>query len=130
MKTLLAAALVLLFALVGCGKVVPPQLPEKPAAGVATPEPARTPKPAHDVSAKPTSSPSAGEYPEGRELFALAETEEAARAIAEEYGIELVEYRYGIAVFHTQEDPYAVVRRGAENGWTPLEVNTFKKPAG
>ena len=62
-------------------------------------------------------------YAEGRELMCEAETEERAQEIAELYGIELVEYREGLAAFHTEEDPGSVKKRGMENGWPTLEIN-------
>ena len=60
---------------------------------------------------------------EGKELLALVETEEEALRIAELYGIELVSFQYGVAAYHTEEDPVAVIRRGQENGWPALEIN-------
>ena len=110
-KIAAAVTLLLLFALAGCGKS-------------AAIRPANTPVPS---GAEP--SVTAPEYEGGRELFTLAKTREEAQAIADQYGIELVEFGDGVAVFHTQEDPYAVVQRGAENGWTPIEVNSIKQPA-
>jgi len=80
-------------------------------------------------SAKPTAAPTATLAPaenqitEGKELVALAETEEEAKAIAEQYGIELVEFSYGVATFHTEEDPRDVIARGEENGWPTLSLN-------
>ncbi len=62
-------------------------------------------------------------YAEGKELLALAETEEESKQLADLYGIELVEFGSGLAVFHTEENPADVVRRGEENGWPALEVN-------
>ena len=64
-----------------------------------------------------------GDYAKGKELFTLTETEEEARRIAELYGIELVSFEYGVAAFHTEEDPAEVVERGRENGWPPIEIN-------
>lgn len=66
-------------------------------------------------------------YAEGKELFSLAETEEEARAIAELYGIELVSFSDGVAVYHTEEAPDTVVARGKENGWPPIDVNYIQK---
>ncbi len=64
-----------------------------------------------------------GDYAKGKELFTLAETEEEAKQIAQIYGIELVSFEYGVATFHTEEDPSEVVERGRENGWPPIEIN-------
>ncbi len=83
-------------------------------------------------STKPTAAPAATLYvdgnpaaapAEGKELTALVETEEEAKAIAEQYGIELVEFSYGVATFHTEEDPKDVIARGEENGWPSLSLN-------
>ena len=63
------------------------------------------------------------DYAEGKELLASVKTLEDAERLEELYGIELVEYGDGLAVFHSEEDPAAVVRRGEENGWPALEVN-------
>ena len=59
----------------------------------------------------------------GRELFARAASEEEAQSIADLYGIALVRYVHGVASYHTEEDPGAVVARGVENGWPRLEIN-------
>ena len=61
---------------------------------------------------------------EGRELTASANSEEEARDIAEKYGIELVSYGLGVAVFHTDEDPSAVIERGKKQGLPVLSKNT------
>jgi predicted small lipoprotein YifL len=64
---------------------------------------------------------------EGMELYKLVESEEEAQRIAELYGIELVSVEQEIAVFHTEEDPAEVVRRGEENGWPRLSINRMKQ---
>lgn len=56
-------------------------------------------------------------------LMSAAETEEEAREIAEQYGIEFVSFENGIALYHTEEDPFEVIARGKENGYSPLSVN-------
>ena len=71
---------------------------------------------------KDTSAPV--EIAEGAELFAAAETREEAEEIAALYGVELVDFSYGVATFHTQEDPGEVIRRGEGKDWPTLEVNT------
>lgn len=60
---------------------------------------------------------------EDASLMAVVESEEEAMEIAEEYMIELVSFENGMALFQTEEDPYAVIRRGEENGYPPLSVN-------
>lgn len=64
---------------------------------------------------------------EGRELMCLAENRAEAQNIADTYEIELVSFAYGVAVFHTEETPADVIRRGHENGWKELSVNTGRK---
>lgn len=56
-------------------------------------------------------------------LMSAAETEEEAREIAEQYGIEFVSFENGFALYHTEEDPFEVIARGEENGYPPLSVN-------
>ena len=57
------------------------------------------------------------------QLMALTDTEKAAEEIAGQYGITLVSWQDGLALFFTEEDPEAVVRRGVKNGWPELSVN-------
>lgn len=57
------------------------------------------------------------------QLMAKAPTREEAQALAEQYGITLLRWHHGIAVFYTEEDPAAVIRRGQEKGWQALSVN-------
>ena len=66
-------------------------------------------------------------YAEGKELYALVETEEEAAELAALYEIELVSFQSGVATFHTEEDPPAVIARGTENDWPPLEVNSRRE---
>ncbi len=117
---LLTAALALAVLAAGCG--------------AQDSAPAGSPVPAAFSPTPDVSSPVPGElspnpggqlqpYAEGEELFAMAETEEEALELAALYGIELVSFDYGVATFHTDEDPAEVVRRGAENDWPVLEVN-------
>lgn len=56
-------------------------------------------------------------------LMSEAETEEAAREIAEQYGIEFISFENGIALYHTEEDPFEVIARGQENGFPQLSIN-------
>ena len=82
----------------------------------AEPAPRETPVPIHEL--KP-----GVDYEEGKELLATVGTLEDAERLEELYGIELVEFGDGLAVFHTEENPAEVVRRGEQNGWPALEVN-------
>lgn len=63
------------------------------------------------------------EYSQEAPLICSAESEEEAKQIAEQYGIQLVEFSYGVASFYTEEDPAEVIRRGLEVGWTELSLN-------
>ena len=74
----------------------------------------------------------AGQPAPGQELMGSAESREAAEAVAELYGIQLVGWGEGIAVYTTDRDPAQVIRQGQENGWPALEINrvvTLKEPA-
>ena len=62
-------------------------------------------------------------YPAGKELMCLAQSREEADKVAAQYGIELVEYKEGVATFHTDESPYTVVERGKKNGYHEIAVN-------
>lgn len=56
-------------------------------------------------------------------LMAVAETEEEAQRIAEQYGIELVSFENGLALYQTNEDPFEVIAKGEKNGYTQLSIN-------
>ena len=60
------------------------------------------------------------------QLMALTDTEKAAEEIAGQYGITLVSWQDGLALFFTEEDPETVVRRGVKNGWPELSVNYLR----
>lgn len=101
---LLALALGML--LPGCTRPEPP-VPAVPSPGTVS-----------SVSADPY-------VPEGQELFCLAKTEEEAKEIAALYGIELVDFSFGVATFHTEEKPGEVIARGEKNGWPSISPNTI-----
>lgn len=63
------------------------------------------------------------EYAEGQELLCFCASEEAAETVAAQYGIELVSFCEGVAVFHTEEEPESVIRRGQEQGLPELSLN-------
>ena len=93
-------------------------------AGQAKPgptEPAAITQPTAPASSAPETSET-GETAEPQ-LMALTDTEKAAEEIAGQYGITLVSWQDGLALFFTEEDPEAVVRRGVKNGWPELSVN-------
>lgn len=60
-------------------------------------------------------------------LVAIADTQKEAEDIAEQYGITLVSYENGTAVYQTEEDPYEVIARGQENGYHELSVNYVRR---
>ena len=60
-----------------------------------------------------------------RELMALPSSEEEAQEIADLYEIELVHFENGVATYHTDEDPAAVIQRGIDNNWPPIAVNNI-----
>lgn len=59
-------------------------------------------------------------------LMSEAETEEEAQEIAEQYGIELISFENGLALYHTEEDPFEVIARGQENGYPQLSMNFIR----
>lgn len=63
------------------------------------------------------------EYDKDKPLFALVESQEVAEKIAEDYGIELVEYSLGVASFRTDKDLAELIEWGKEQGFAPLEIN-------
>lgn len=67
-------------------------------------------------------------YNEAEPLLCLADSREEAEKIAELYGITLLSYEFGTAVFSTQEDPREVIRRGQEQGWPELSLNQYYEP--
>lgn len=56
-------------------------------------------------------------------LMASVKSEEEAQEIAEQYGVELIAFENGIALYHTEEDPFEVIARGQENGYPQLSIN-------
>ena len=67
------------------------------------------------------------EVTEGAELLCLVETKEEAQKIAAQYGIELVDFGYGLATFHTDRDPEEVISEGLEKGYPELSINGNSK---
>ena len=84
--------------------------------------PKAAPAPPPDQSGSPIPS-MAEDIAEGAELFCLADTQADAEQIASLYGIELESYSYGVATFHTTEDPHAVIERGRAKGYPHIEIN-------
>ena len=94
-------------------------------AGGAKPEPTETAAAVTQPTVPAPSVPETAGTGEAAEtqLMALTDTRAEAEDIARQYGITLVSWREGLALFFTEEDPETVVRRGAKNGWPELSVN-------
>jgi hypothetical protein len=111
--------LLLLFAillLAGCGRRDPAPEKIKPAPDVL-PVQTRPGEPRLDLEA----------VAPGRELLRSVDSLEEAERLAECYGITLVDYIDGLAVFTTEEDPRDVIQRGRDNGWPELSRNSVQK---
>ena len=124
----IAALLMLLLALPGCGKKndMPKPVSVSPSITMPAESIMDTPMP-DNIPDETQSSSKSRNYAEGRELLALVNDEQEAKKIAEIYGIELVRFRNGVATFHTEENPVDVINRGKENGWPLLELNHKKQ---
>lgn len=64
---------------------------------------------------------------EGKELFAVVDSETKAQEIAELYGIELVGFADGVAVYTTDEVPRDVILRGKEEGYPEISINFLRE---
>ena len=67
-----------------------------------------------------------GHYKEG-ELLAVTQTREEAERLAAQYEITLIDWSDGLAKFRTDGDAVEVIKRGEQNGWTPLSLNSRDK---
>lgn len=56
-------------------------------------------------------------------MIALADTREEAKKIAELYGIELVNFSYGVAEYETTKDPQELIALGEKNNYPTLSTN-------
>lgn len=56
-------------------------------------------------------------------MIALADTKEEAKKIAELYGIELVNFSYGVAEYETTKDPQELIALGEKNNYPALSIN-------
>ncbi|MBD5489703.1 MAG: hypothetical protein HDR13_13090 [Lachnospiraceae bacterium] len=68
-----------------------------------------------------------GDISKTEPLMALTESEEEAKAIAEQYGITFVSFQSGVATYYTDEDPWQVIDRGVENGYQALYLNQSRQ---
>ncbi len=127
---LIATALCMAFCITACGgaqtQITEPAV-EEPGQEEAVQEetveekePTEEKSPAEDVSAEQPISNE--EIVPGEELLCLCDSEEDAEEIADMYGIELVNFSYGVATFHA-ENPREVISLGQEKGYPALEFN-------
>lgn len=56
-------------------------------------------------------------------MIVLADTKEEAKKIAELYGIELVNFSYGVAEYETTKDPQELIALGEKNNYPTLSTN-------
>ena len=56
-------------------------------------------------------------------MIALADTEEEAERIAGLYGIELVNFSYGVAEYETTKNPQELIALGEKNNYPALSTN-------
>ena len=122
-KSIFLITLILSLFLAGCGKkdVSEPEPTLLPPSAYSSQRPPAQPSFAPEIQDPEYQPPST--YAEGEELFAKAESLDAAKELAELYGIKLVNYQSGYATYHTEESPAEVIRRGEANDWPKLEVN-------
>lgn len=66
------------------------------------------------------------EYSVEEPLMCSAESQAEAEEIAEQYGITLVSFSYGVATFHTEDDPRDVIQHGIEHAWPELSLNLIE----
>lgn len=112
---ILSMVLISILLFTGCaGQFI---IPEKPKAEL--PDTALSPS---DIVEVPTTPEHPDMDLEGQ-LITLAESLEEAEQIAALYGIELLSFSDGVALFFTQEDTIEVIERGKANGWPELSEN-------
>ncbi len=105
----IAAAVILLITAAGCGQN------------------AKIPAGEDDMAAISVSLENNLETVSGAELMCSAADENEASKIARDYGITLNEFRFGVATFHTDEDPREVIKRGKRQGLKELSLNTVTR---
>lgn len=60
------------------------------------------------------------------QLMGSAKSEEEAQETAALYGITLLEYQNGMALYETQEEPLEVIARGEKEGYPQLWLNYIR----
>lgn len=122
-----------LLTLLGCGSAAEPASaqPSGPAvsedAGASDSSASTSDEAAQEDQEPAPAGGDALEVTEGAELLCLVETKEEAQKIADLYGIELVDFGYGLATFHTDRDPEEVISEGLEKGYPELSINGTSK---
>ena len=96
----------------GCSGGAP--VSEEPSGSIESSEPAEN-NGQNDQGGEPMYVPN--------ELVGSFETEKEALKAADLYGIELVSFSYGIALFRCEGDPEALIKKGQLNGWPELSLN-------
>ena len=61
------------------------------------------------------------------QLISNAESQEEAEEIAQMYQVTLLEYKDGVALYETKEDPTKVIQRGEEQGYPQMWINVERK---
>ena len=57
------------------------------------------------------------------QLVGVFDDEEQAKECAKLYGIELISFNFGVALFRVEGDPKAIIEIGIKNGWPELSLN-------
>ena len=116
-KYWIVGVLILAVVLVGC-----PRAPAEPTATAQPPPPSTAPTAAETEATQTAQTESSG-----TQLMGPAETLEEARELAEQYGVELLRWNYGLAVYYTEENPTEVIRRAEAAGLPELSINHSHK---
>lgn len=112
-KYWIVGVLILAVVLVGCTRA-----PAGPSTETPTHPPSTAPTAAEAETTQSTQT-----QPSGTQLMGPAESLEEARELAEQYGVELLRWGYGLAVYYTEESPAEVIRRAEAAGLPELSIN-------
>lgn len=116
-KYWIVGVLILAVVLVGCTRA-----PAGPSTETPTHPPSTAPTAAETETTQTAQTESSG-----TQLTGPAETLEEARELAEKYGVELLRWNYGVAVYYTEENPSEVNRRAEAAGLPELSINHSRK---